>query len=106
VQAEARPAEWGPPVVGQRGAHREAVAPAGGGVGRVDRFEDAFERADAAQALLELLLGVAVGRVDGLRGFAEVVELTQLVRHAGEHRPDGGLNRRLPVGDDAPDRHR
>jgi hypothetical protein len=68
-------------------------------------FQLPFERTDFSDLLLEFLLGMAIGFVNRLRRFAEVVELAQLVRHARQRGLDRPTNRVLPVGDDAPDRY-
>jgi hypothetical protein len=93
VQAQAAGAQRWPAVVGQRPAHRQAIAADGGRFRVVARFECPLQGAHAARMLLELLLGVAIRLEDRLGRLAQVMELAQLMRHAGEDRLDGGLDR-------------
>jgi hypothetical protein len=59
------------------------------------RFQYAFNRPDATHPLFQDFLGMAVGFIDGLGGFTQIMELTPLVRHVrqglGHGSPDGGL---------------
>jgi hypothetical protein len=42
-----------------------------------------FNGPNAPYMLFECLLGMAIGVIDRLGGFAEIMEVTQLVRHLG-----------------------
>jgi hypothetical protein len=68
-------------------------------------FQLPFERTDFPDVLLKFLLGMAIGFVNRLGRFAEVVELAELVRHTRQRGLDRPANRVLPVGDHSPDRH-
>ncbi len=92
-------------VVGQRRPHRGAVLASCLGLRVVATFELPLDRPDAADLFLEQDLGVAVGLVDRPRRLAEVVELAELVGHAGQRLGDGLADRMLPVGDHADDGH-
>jgi len=58
-------------------------------------FQFAFNRPDATHPLFQRFLGMAVGFIDRLGGFTQIMEMTQLVRHGrqdlGHGSPDGGL---------------
>jgi hypothetical protein len=51
--------------------------------------EAPFNGADPTDTLFECLLGMAVGVINRLRCLAEIMEVTQLVGHIGEHLRDG-----------------
>lgn len=67
------------------------------------RFQLAFEGPHAPHLLLELLLGMAIGFVDRLGRFAQIVKLAQLVGHARQRRADGPPDRMLAIGEYAAD---
>jgi hypothetical protein len=60
-----------------------AVAPYDLGFGLCASLHGPFQGAHATDVLFENLLGMAVRLVDGFRGFLEVMEVTELVRHLG-----------------------
>jgi hypothetical protein len=106
VEAEPGRAQRWAAIIGQGAAHGEAVG-ARRVRGRIGPgFELPFERTHFPDVLFELLLGMAIGFVDRLGRFAEVVELAELVGHARQRGPDRPANRVLAVGDDSSDRHR
>src|SRR5690606_39059837 len=72
-ELQPRGLQRGPAVVGQRTADRGAIAPDHLGLGILTPLDLAFDRPDAADLLLELDLGVAVGLVDRQRRLAQVV---------------------------------
>jgi hypothetical protein len=51
--------------------------------------EAPFNGADPTDTLFECFLGMAVGVINRLRCLAEIMEVTQLVGHIGEHLRDG-----------------
>jgi hypothetical protein len=67
------------------------------------RFQLAFEGPHAAHLLLELLLGMAIGFVDRLGRFAQIVKLAQLVGHARQRGANGPPDRVLAIGEHAAD---
>jgi hypothetical protein len=92
-------------IICQRAAHGEAVG-ARGLRGRIcARFQLPFERADFPHVLLEFLLRMAIGFVDRLGGFPEIVKVAQLMRNTRQSGLDGAANGVLPVGENASDRH-
>jgi hypothetical protein len=93
-------------IIGERTAHGQTVGAGGLGHGIGAGVELPFERPDAADLFLELLLGMAIGFVDGLGGGAEVVKLAQLMGNPRQRRPDGTANGVLAVGEHRLDRHR
>jgi len=72
VQLESRGGQGWVPIVGEGTAHRTAIAAHDLGFRVRALFQLAFTGAHPADALFQLLLGVAVGLKDGLGGFAEV----------------------------------
>ena len=48
---------------------------------------------------------MAVGFLNGLRGFMEIMEVTELVRHREEHLRDGTADGQLAICNDADNRH-
>jgi hypothetical protein len=48
---------------------------------------------------------MAVGFINGLRRLTEIMEVTQLVWHIGEHLRDGAADGELAVRNDADNRH-
>ena len=106
AQLQPRGLQRRPAVVGQRRADRRAVAPDRLGLGVVAALDLPLDRPDAADLLLQLDLGVAVGLVDRPGRLAEVVELAELVGHAVEGLGDRLADRVLAVGDHPGDRHR
>lgn len=105
MELEARGAQRRQAVVRQRTPHGETVGAHGLGGRIAARFQLPLQRPHAAHLFLELLLGVAVGFVDRLRGFPQIVEVAELMRHAGQRRPHRAPDGVLPVGDHAADRH-
>jgi hypothetical protein len=53
------------------------------GLGSGASLHGSFKGAHATDVFFEDLLGMAVRLVDGFRGFLEVMEVTELVRHLG-----------------------
>jgi hypothetical protein len=105
VEPEPGCAERRVAIIGQGTAHGQTVRPRGLGRRIGAGFQLPFERADAPDVLLELLLGMAIGFIDRFGGFAEVVKLAQLVGNARQRRPDGAANGVLAVGEHRPDGH-
>src|SRR3954464_12388805 len=105
VQPQARGLERWPAVVGQGAAHRRAVALHDLRLRVAPALDLALDRSDPAHHLLQLLLGVPVGLKDWQGGFAQVVEMAQLVRHVGPDLANGKPDRMLAVADHADDRN-
>ena len=106
MQRKARQLQRRLAVVGQRAAHRQAVAPHRRRHGVGAGGDAALHLTHAAHLALELGLGMVVGRDNRLGGFLEIMKLAQLV---GDRRHDllhGQANRPLGVGQDGQDRHR
>ena len=82
-ELETRGGQGRPAVVGDRAAHRGAVAAHRLGLGVVAAHRRALDRPHAADPLLELLPGVAVGLEDRQGRLAQVVELAELVGYSG-----------------------
>src|SRR6266508_2762741 len=70
VEAKAWGVERWHPIIGERTPHRNRIAAHQCGCGILPIFDRSFDRPNTAHALLQLLLGVAVGRKHGRRGFA------------------------------------
>jgi len=105
VQAQACGTQRGPPVIGQRAAHRQTVAAHHLSLVIGPPRDRPFDRPHPAHLLLEFLLSVPIGLEEGPRRFPEVMELTELVRHTGQDGSDRIPDRMLPVGDHPGDGH-
>ena len=93
------------PIVGEGTAHRTAIAAYDLGCRVRALFQLAFNGAPPADALFQCLLGVAVGLIDGLGGFAELVKVAPLVGDIWHGLFDGTADRGLTIGDDAHNGH-
>jgi hypothetical protein len=69
--------------------HGRTVAPPHFSFRIMPSFEAPFNGAYPTDTLFEFFLGMAVGVINRLRCLAEIMEVTQLVWHIGEHRRDG-----------------
>src|SRR3954465_6096869 len=105
VQPQARSLERWPAVVGQGAAYRRAVALHDLRLRVAPALDLALDRSDPAHHLLQLFLGMPVGLKDRQGGFAQVVEMAQLVRHVGPDLANGKPDRMLAVADHADDRN-
>ena len=63
--------------------HRRTVAPHDFGFRVAPSFKAPFDGTYPTDTLFQFFLGMAVGFIDGLRRFAEIMEVTQLVWHIG-----------------------
>jgi hypothetical protein len=86
-------------IVGEGTAYGQTIGAGGLGRGIRARVELPFERAHAPHLFLELLLGMAIGFVDGLGRFAEVVELAPLMGNPRQGRTNGAANGVLAIGE-------
>jgi hypothetical protein len=82
------------------------VAPAHLGFAITPPCQTPFYGAHPTDMLLQCFLRMPVSLVDGLCGFAEVMEVTQLVGHIREHSCDGTADGELAVRNDAYNRDR
>src|SRR3954454_2166098 len=105
VQPQARSLERWPAVVGQGAAYRRAVALHDLRLRVAPALDLALDRSDPTHHLLQLFLGMPVGLKDRQGGFAQVVEMAQLVRHVGPDLANGEPDRMLAVADHADDRN-
>ena len=92
-------------IVREGTAHGRTVAPYDFGFRVTPSFEAPFDGAYPTDTLFQFFLGMAVGFIDGLRGLAEIMEVTELVWHLGEHLRDGTADGQLAVRNDADNRH-
>ena len=90
---------WGA-IVGEGAAHRATVAPHDFRLGVGTPLHLPFQRTDAPHPLFQDFLGMAIGFIDGLGSFTQIMELTQLVRHIREHLRNGTADRQLAVRND------
>jgi hypothetical protein len=67
--------------------------------------EPPFDGAHATDVFCENLLRMAVSLIDWLGCFAQVMKVTQLVRHLGSGLGDRRTDGPWPIGNDAPHRH-
>jgi hypothetical protein len=105
MELEARGDEgWGP-IISERTAHRTAIAAHDLGFRVRARFQLAFNGAHPADPLFQFLLGVAVGLIDGLGSFADVVKVAQLVGDIWQGFGDSTAERGVAIGDNAHNGH-
>ncbi len=103
AQPQPRRAQRWVPIIGQGAAHGQAIAAHRVRLRVGPPVHLPLDQPHAAHLLLELLLGVAVRLEEGARGFAQIVERAEVVRHAGQHGGDRDADGVLPVRDDARD---
>jgi hypothetical protein len=106
MEFEPRGVQGGPSIIREGTADRGTVTAPHLGFRTAPSCEASFDGAYPANTLLEFFLGMTVSLINGLGCLAEVVEVTQLVRHIGEHVGDGTADRELAVRNDAYDRYR
>lgn len=92
-------------IIGEGTAHGATIAAHHLGCRVGAPFQLPFDRPNPPHAFFQHFLGMAIGLIDGLRGFTQVVEMTQLVRHAREGRRHSGADRGLAIADDSNNRH-
>jgi hypothetical protein len=105
MEFESRGIQGWASIVRERAAHGCTVAPHNFGFRVAPSCEAPFDGAYPAHTLLQFFLGMAVGFLNGLRGLLEIVEVTELVRHRGEHLRDGTADGQLAVRNTPNDRH-
>lgn len=92
-------------IIGQGTAHGATIAAHYLGLGVCAPVQLPFNRPHTPHVFFQRFLGMAIGLIDGLRGFTQIMEMTQLMRHTRQglrhSRADGGL----AVADDPYNRH-
>jgi hypothetical protein len=83
VEFEARGFQRWPSIVREGTPHSRTVTTDDCGFRVVSSFETPFDGAHPADPLLEFFLRMPVRLVDGFRGFLEIMDVTELVRHLG-----------------------
>ena len=101
MQLESRGDEGRVPIISERTAHRTAIAAHDLGFRVRARFQLACNGPHPADPLFQFLLGVAVGLLDGLGSFADVVKVAQLVGDIWQGFGDGTADRGLAIGENA-----
>ena len=86
--------------------HGRTVAPHDFGFRITPSFEAPFNGAYPTDTLFACFLGMTVGVINGLCRLVEIMEVTELVWHIGEHFRDGTTDGQLAVRHDADKRHR
>lgn len=86
-------------------AHGRTVAPHDFGFRVAASCEPPCNGAYPPHTLLQCFLGMAVGFIHGLRRLAEIMGVTVVVWHSGEHLRDGTADGPLAVRNDADNRH-
>ena len=89
MQREPRSGQGWMAIVGEGTAHRTAIAAHDLGFRVYPLVQLSFNRAHPTEALFQLLLGVAVGLIDGLGRFTQIVEMTELMRDIWQGFGDG-----------------
>ena len=92
-------------IIGEGTPYSRTVAPYDFGFRVTPSFEAPFDGAYPTDTFFQFFLGMAVGFINGLRRLAEVMEVTELVWHMGEHLRDGTADGQLAVRNDADNRH-
>ena len=93
-------------VIGKGTAHGATIATHHLGLGVCAPFQLPFERPNTPHAFFQRFLGMAIGLIDGLRGFTQIMEMTQLVRHTRQGLRHSGADGGLAVADDPNNRYR
>jgi hypothetical protein len=70
-----------PAIISEGTAYGATIATHDLGFGVRTPFQFAFNRPDATHPLFQGFLGMAVGFIDRLGSFTQIMEMTQLVRH-------------------------
>jgi hypothetical protein len=89
VECEPRGFQGWAAIIREGTPHGRTVAPHHCSFRIMPSFEAPFNGAYPADTLCAFLLGMAVGVLNRLRCLAEIMEVTQLVWHIGEHLCDG-----------------
>jgi len=105
MQREPRGRQRGAAIVGEGAAHCATVAPHDFRLVVGTPLTLPFERTDATHPLFQAFLGMAIGFRDGLGGFTQRMELTQLVRHIRQGLRHGCTDGGLAVRDDPDNGH-
>ena len=92
-------------IIGKGTAHGAPIAAHHLGLGVGAPGQLPCERPNPPHAFFQRFLGMASGLIDGLRGFTQIMEMTQLVRHTRESLRHSGTDGRLAVADDSNNRH-
>jgi hypothetical protein len=104
VEFEPRGFQGWASIIGEGTPHGRTVAPHDFGFRITPAFEAPFNGADPTDTFFEVFLGMAVSVINGLRCLAEIMEVTQLVWHIGEHLRDGTAEGQWAVRHDADNR--
>jgi hypothetical protein len=105
VEFESRGVQGWASIVREGTPHGRTVAPHDFGFRVAPAFETPFDGAYTTDTLFQFFLGMAVGVINGLRGLAEIMEVTELVWHIGEHLRDGTADGQLAVRNETNNRH-
>lgn len=92
-------------IIGKGTAHGATIAAHHLGLGVGAPFQLPFDRPNPPHAFFQRFLGLAIGLIDGLRGFTQIMEMTQLVRHTRQGLRHSGTDGGLAVADDPNKRH-
>jgi len=105
VEFEARGFQRGASIVCEGTPHSRTVAPHDFGFRVAPSFEAPFDGTYPTDTLFQFFLGMAIGFINGLRRFTEIMEVTKLVWHSREHLRDGTADGKLAVRNDTDNRH-
>ena len=105
MELKSRGVQGWPSIIRQRTAHGRTVAPDDFGFRAMPSFEAPFDGTDPTDMFFQFFLGMAVGFINRLSGLTEIMKVTELVGHLGEHRRDGTADGQLAVRNDADNRH-
>jgi hypothetical protein len=106
VEFESRGVQGWAAIVSECTTHGRTGAPYNVGFRVASACETPFDGAYPADPLFQCFLGMAVGFVNGLGCLAEVMKVTQLVRHIGKHLRNGTADGQLAIRNDSDNGHR
>lgn len=106
MEFEPRGVQGGAAIVREGTAHGRTVAQHDFGLRVTPSCEAPCDGAYPTNTLFQFFLGMAVCFIDGLGCLAEIMKVTELVWHIGEHLRDGTADGQLAIRNDANKRHR
>jgi hypothetical protein len=105
MEFEPRGFEGWTSIVRECTAHGRTVAPHHVGFRVAPSCEAPFDGAYPADPFFQFFLGMMVSFIYGLCGLTEIMEVTELVGHLGEHLCDGTADGELAIRNDSDNRH-
>ena len=101
MQAQSRCIQGWMPIVGEGTAYRQTVSTDHFGLVISAHLQCSFDRTNPTHLFFEFFLGMPISFSHRLRRFAEVMEVTQLMRNIGQGMGNRFANGVLSIGNDA-----